>query len=209
MGVSGHELVGSLGGVCWFAVLGTEQAGALVPAVLPQPSAKATIQKALDAADFFVLKPGVTVKLNVSGLPDPGEREKIATAFAQKLQANGCQVGPNGTVELVAATELGKHRDLAYRNIGPPVAREYGFQEYVSRVKVVWQGQTAWEVTMTNAPGFIVHLQKGQTMQQYLQEKEHPNYAWFARVELPKVVQKPASGATTLGTTQVTTAGLP
>jgi hypothetical protein len=204
----GHEVVGSLGRVCWFAVLAPDESGALLPAILPQPSAKAKIQKALDAPDFFVLKPGATVKLNVSGLPDPAEREKIAAALTQKLQANGCQIGPNGTVELVAATELGKHRDLGYRSIGPPNGKAYSFQEYISRVKIVWQGQTAWEATTTNAPGFFVRLKEGQTMQQYLQEKEHPNYAWLATVDLPRVLQKPTAGGATLGTTQVTAAGL-
>jgi hypothetical protein len=203
----GHELVGMLGRVCWFAVTG-EKSGALLPAVLPQPSAKAKIQKALDSADFFVLKPGVTVKLDVGALQDPGEREKATAAFTQQLQANGCQVGTNGTVELVAATEPGKRRDVAYRTFGRPVAREYTVQEYISRVKIVWQGQTAWEVSCSSVPGFI-RLGEGETMQQFLQRKEHPDYDWFGKVELPKVVQKPTPGSTTLGTTQVTVSGLP
>ncbi len=203
----GHELVGMLGGVCWFAMAG-EQSGALLPAVLPQPSAKAKIQKALDSADFFVLKPGVTVKLNVSGLQDPGEREKATAAFTQALQANGCQVGPNGTVELVAATAPGKRRDVAYHTFGRPVAREYTVQEYISSVKIVWQGQTAWAVSCSSVPGFV-RLKEGETMQQFLQRNEHPNYEWFSKVELPKVVQKPTPGAATLGTTRVTISGLP
>ena len=45
-------------------------------------------------------------------------------------------------------------------------------------------------------------------MEQYLKRSEHPNYEWFSQVELPKVVQKPTSGAATLGTSQVTIAGV-
>jgi hypothetical protein len=125
----------------------------------------------------------------------------------KQIQANGCQVGPNGTVELVAATDPGKRREVAYRTFGRPIAREYTVQEYLSRVKIVWQGQTAWEVSCSSVPGFV-HLKEGETIQQYLQQHEHPDYEWFGKVELPKVVQKPTSGATTLGTTQVTISGL-
>ena len=203
----GHELVGTLGGVCWFEVAGN-QSGALLPAVLPQPSAKAKIQQALESADFFVLKPGVTVKLDVGALQDPGEREKTTAAFTQQLQANGCHVGPNGTVSVVATTEPGKRRDVAYRTFGRPIAREYTVQEFISRVKVVWQGQTAWDVSCSSIPG-VVHLKQGETMQQFLQRTEHPNYEWFGKVELPKVVQKPTSGGSALGATHVTISGLP
>jgi len=65
------------------------------------------------------------------------------------LQANGCQVGASGTVELVAATEKGKRREIAYHSFGRPYAREYTFQEYMCRVKVVYNGQTASEVTVS------------------------------------------------------------
>jgi hypothetical protein len=165
------------------------------------------IQKAIESPDFFVLKPGATVKLDVSGLPDLGEREKAAAALTQKLQANGCQVGANGAVELVAVAEAGKRREVAYHTFGRPYSRVYMVQEFHSRVKVVYQGQTAWEVSCTSVPGFV-HLQEGETMEQYLERNEHPNYEWFGKVELPKVVQKPTSGAATLGTTRVTTAGV-
>jgi hypothetical protein len=202
----GHELAGMLGGVCWLAVTG-QDSGALLPTQLPHPSVTETIRKAVDSADFFVLKPGTTVKFDLTGLSDPGEREKAAAAFTQKLRANGCQVGDNGTVELVAATEMGKRREIAYHTFGHPVARAYMFQEHTSRIKIVYQGQTAWEVSCTNVPGFV-RLKQGETMETFLQQKEHPNYEWFSTVDLPKVVQKPVAGGGTLGTTQVTIAGL-
>jgi hypothetical protein len=202
----GHELTGIADGVCWFEAAG-QHSGVLLPATLPQPSAVETIRQALDSPGFFVLKPGTTVKIDASALEDPGEREKATSALAQKLAANGCRVGPDGSVELVASTEMGKRREIAYRTFGQHVARAYMFQEYTSRVKIVHQGQTAWEVSCGNVPG-LVHLKNGETMQSFLQQNEHPNYQWFSKVELPKVVQKPSAGGATLGATQITTAGL-
>jgi hypothetical protein len=202
----GHEHVAMLGGVCWFEVLESD-AGALVSSILPHPGALDTIQKALESPDFFVVKPGVTVTLNVSALADPTERERAAAALTKKLQANGCQVGAKGVVEFVATTEAGRRREVSYHSFGRPGARSYTVQEFTSRLKVVYQGQTAWEVAATSLPGFV-QLKDGETMDEYLKRSEHPNYEWFSKVELPKLVQKPTAGATTLGTTRVTTAGV-
>ena len=188
----GYENVAMLDGVCWFEVIANES-GALVPSVLPHPGALETIQKAIESPDFFVLKPGATVTVNVSALPDPAEREKAAAALIKKLQANGCQVGDKGVVELVATAEAGRRREVAFHSFGRPGTRTYMVQEFTSRVKVVYQGQTAWEVATTSVPGFF-HLKEGETLEEHLKQSEHPNYEWFSHVELPKVVQKPSSG---------------
>lgn len=202
----GHGMVGVLGNVCWF-VVASPAAGALIPATLPHSAAKPRIHQAMAAPDFFVLKPGTTVRINVSGLSDPGQREKVAAALREKLLANGCRVGEAGSVELVASTEAGKQREVGYRTFGQIGTRIYTMQEYISRLKLVWQGQTAWEVTGSNVPGFV-HLQEGETLQEVLRRHESPNYAWFAQVELPKMVQKPLASGGTIGSSQVTAAGI-
>lgn len=53
----------------------------------------------------------------------------------------------------------------------------------------------------------MVMLKEGQTMEAYLKEQEKPNYEFFTRVELPKLVTRP-TGTPTLGTSQVSTAGV-
>jgi hypothetical protein len=208
----GHEILEMLGEVCWFAVAGQppgDSASALVPSPLPHPAARDRIQKAMETPDFFVLKPGTTVRVNVAGLGDAGEQEKAAAALAQKLQANGCQVGAGGAVELVASVEMGKPRKVSYSSFGPFGAggQSYSVQEYVSRLKFVYQGQTAWEVACSSVPGFL-HLRDGETIEQALRNSERPNYAWFNTVELPKVLQKPTPGAITLGASEVTVSGV-
>ena len=203
----GHGRVGVLDGVCWFEVIDRDNL-ASVSSVLPQPNTVERIQKAVDSPDFFILKPGSAVKLNVTALQDPGEREKAAAALTKKLQANGFQVSPAANVELVASTEPGKKAKVAYRSMrGPSVARAYTLQEYVSRLKIVYQGETAWDALTTSVPG-VFRLSAGETMEEHLKKTEHPNYEWFSKVELPKLVQKPSAGAPTLGTTQITAAGL-
>jgi hypothetical protein len=204
------DLVKRLGGVCWFVPSSTpEQAGALVPATIPQPGVNEALQRALADPNFFVLKPGKTVKLNLDGLTDPAERDKVRATLESRLKANGFQVGPEGTIELVASTEVGKEREVTYRTIGRGFGiKTYKVQEYISRVKFVSQGLTAWEAHAINIP-FIAHLKEGETMEQHLKAQEKPNYAYFARVELPRLLTRPsANGVTALGNSRVTTAGV-
>jgi hypothetical protein len=207
----GAELVKPLGKVCWFVPnTSPGQAGALVPSAIPQPGVEKALERALADPNFFVLKPGTTVKLNVDGLPDPAERDKIAKALTARLEANGFAIGPGGTIELVAATEVGKQREVSYRQFGRGFrdVNTYKVQEHIARIKFVYQGLTAWEASAMNIP-FIAHLKQGETMEEHLRAQEKPNYAYFGRVELPKLLTRPTSnGVTALGSAQVTTSGV-
>jgi hypothetical protein len=208
----GAELVEEVGGLCWFVpTTNQQQAGSLVPATIPQPAVTQALQQALTDPNFFVLKPGKTVKLNVDGLPDADQRAKVRAALEAKLKARGFQVGPDGTIELVAATEVGKEREVSYRSIGMGLRgiKTYKVREYIARVKFVSQGLTAWEASAINIP-FFARLKPGETMEQHLKDQEKPNYAYFERVELPKLLTRPtAQGVTTLGSSQVMTSGIP
>jgi hypothetical protein len=207
----GAELVKRLGGLCWFVPnTAPQQAGALVPSPIPQPGVKEALARAMADPNFFVLKPGTTVKLNVDGLPDAAEREKAAAALRSRLEANGFMVGPEGTIELVAATEVGKEREVAYRTLGRGFRNIQTFKvrEHIARVKFVYQGKTAWEASTLNIP-FFARLKAGETMEEHLRAQEKPNYAYFSRVELPKLLTRPtAEGVTALGSAQVTTSGV-
>lgn len=204
---NGGELVQYLGGKCWFEVNQGERApGALVAATIPQANVTAALKKAMAEPDFFVLKPGTTVSIDVSGLTDADQRDKVRAALEEKLKANGCQVGDGGTITLTALTEVGKEREVSYHTFGRIGSKTYKVKEHFSRVKFVYQGKPAWETSAGNVP-FFVRLKEGQTMEQYLKEHEKPNYDWFAKVELPKLLTKP-TGRPTLGNSQVTTAGV-
>jgi len=203
----GHDAAEMFAGVCWFAVSGFNSPGALVSATLPHPAARDLLEKAVHSPDFFVLRPGTTVMLNVAGIQDPGERQKVAAVLAQRLEANGCRVAPNGTIELVASTEMGKREEVSYHTFGQPGSRSYSVQNYLSRLRFVYQGQTAWEAVCGNVPTFL-SLKEGETMEQHLRNSERPNHEWFGAVEIPKMLQKPGPGNSTFGTSQVTTTGI-
>ena len=186
---------------------GDQAPGALVPVQLPPPAVKAALAKAIADPKFFVLKPGAPVRVVVDGITDAGQRAAVAKALGDKLAAVGARVDPAGPLELVATTEVGKQRDITYHTFGRGFGNEtYKVQEYISRVKFVYQGKTAWESSSYNIP-HMISLRNGQTIEAYLKEQEKPNYNHFSQVELPKILTRP-TGAATLGMATVSTAGV-
>lgn len=197
----GHELVEAAGGLCWFEVPGSP--GALVPARVPHPAAKAALEKALADPTFFVLKPGVTVVVDTNALPDFAQRDRVRDALTARLKANGVQVGPGGTITLSATTEVGKEGQHSYHTFGRG-DMTYTLREHWSKVRFLYQGQPVWESSGTNVPFTI---QGNPTPEEYRRDHEKPNYAFFDHVELPKLLTKP-TGAPTLGASKVSVAGL-
>lgn len=205
----GPQQTATSAGWTFFALSdGEQKPGALIAAHLPQPAATSLLKKALTQPDLFVLRSGSAVKLNLNGISDAAQRETVRKALTDQLQKIGCTAGDNGTIELAASVEGPKDRDVRYMFGGG----DYKVKEYTSRLKFVYQGQTAWEQTGTNVPG-VLSLKKGENVGDKLREHEKPNYVFFERVELPKFLQKPVQGqgagaSLTLGQSRVTTSGL-
>ncbi len=78
----------------------------------------------------------------------------------------------------------------------------------IGRVKFVYQGKVAWQTSASTVPFFeIAHLDKNESLADHVKKFEKPNYAYFGRVELPKLLTRP-TGQATLGTSQVSLAGV-
>lgn len=199
------EMVGM--GQCAFVVnAGTDKPGALVIGQVPTSAFEKKLAEAKKQPDFFVLKPGVTVKLMLDALQDAQEREKARAALTTKLKERGCEVGANGTIELVATTEAGEEQDVSYHGFGISPFKTYKVRNYLSKLSFNYQGKVCWQTSGSSVPGFI-QLKEGETIEQVLRRSERPNYAVFQNVELPKMLMKP-TGTDGLGASQVTVAGV-
>jgi hypothetical protein len=184
---------------------GNKPVSALVTARVPPAGLTAQIAKAMESPDFYVLKAGMTVTLNLSGVADAEEREKASAALTRKLEANGMKVGPGGSIELVAATEAGKEQKISYRGFGVSPWQQYTVREYLTTLKFVHQGQTAWQTGSSSIP-HMIQLKEGETIDQVLRRSEKPTYGLFEKVELPKLLAKP-SESRGLGMTRLTVNG--
>jgi hypothetical protein len=214
----GAEFAQQFAGMTWFLVTDPFQGpGGLLGAQLPPPAVKDALAKAMSQPDFFVLKPGTTIKIDTTGV-DPAGREFVEKALTARLKEAGYDAGPSGTIDLVAQTEIGKDRQVNYHTFGRPGSQTYNVRDYYSRVKFVYKGQDVWQTGIGSVPGFI-HLGKDETLEAYLKKSEKFNFDWFGKVDLPKLLQKPAqapaqvAGAApaqvpTVGSTKLTPTGV-
>ena len=184
--------------------------GALVLTTVPPPMLEQVLANAMQAPDFFVLKPDTMVKLNLDGVPEVEEREKIRAALTEKLKSNGLQIGPEGTIELVATIES-KSKEMAFRKLGyvPPTSakiQRYPLQEFTTRLAFIYQGKPAWQGQTVSIP-HMVRAKPGQTIEAALHETEKPNYGFLERVALPQKLIKPMPEAA-LGSSRLTASGV-
>ena len=183
---------------------GPKGPGALAVVPVPHPAAEQALKKALADPNFFVLRPGTKVRIDVSGLADPAERQKAVAALVARLRENKNDAGPDGTVDLVATTEVGKEpREISYRSFGLGGSRTYKVQEYVSRVQIKANGKVVWQASANNIP-HLISLRGGETVEEYLRRNERPNYGYFQSVAMPKLLTRTPNA---VGTSKVTPAG--
>jgi WD40 repeat protein len=204
----GAEQVRSIDGLTYFAMTdGEKKPGALIAAQLPHSAARDQLKKALSDPNLFVLKAGTTVRIDVSGIPDASQRDRVLHGLGKRLEAIDCKAGPTGTIDIVASVAGPKDRKIRFIQTG-----EYNFKEYVGSVKFVYQNQPVWETSSSNTP-FFVQLKAGENMEGHLREREKPGYDFFDQVQLPRFLQKPVAGqaagnSLTLGQSKVTVGGI-
>jgi hypothetical protein len=205
----GQFKVRAVGGWTFFALADHNQNGALLPIQIPHPAALELEKKALSQPDLFIFRAGTTVRLDVNGIPDAEQQNKVRLSLTKRLQQMDCKVGPDGTIDLVAFVTGPKEREISYIAAGT-----YKVQEYGTRLKFDYQGKTVWETGGTNVPHFLM-LRGGETIETHLRNNEKPQYTFYDNVELPKFLQKPTEGgvgpgggSVMLGRSQVTVAGI-
>src|SRR5262249_49715677 len=158
-----------------------------------------------------IVKSGSEVSLDVNGIPDSSQHPAVTEALTKNLEKNGVRVAANAPVVVQASVEPGKEQQIAYRTIGRGFAVDrFTVRPQIGRVKFVYQGKTAWETSASTLPFFeMAHLEKNESLQDHVRKFEKPNYAYFGKVELPKLLTRPTgSGPGTLGVSQVTLAGV-
>ncbi|MCC9607231.1 hypothetical protein LOC68_13835 [Blastopirellula sp. JC732] len=180
---------------------GNRADGAIVCQQLPGEKLAAHLDQLTKQPGFFCLEPGVKVRLDVEGLPDPQKKQEILASLFKKLEANGAIVDPNGQVVLKASVE----------SKGPKEVRFFGggnvtFQEFLSKLEMTFQGKTVWSRSGNNIPG-ILQYDQVEGMAAAAAKHNHPSYYLFEHAVIPRKVARPAEG-NEVGATKVTVNGL-
>jgi hypothetical protein len=209
--IDGAESATNVGGMTLFCIADQAHSGALVPVVLPHEGAVETLKSAMADRNFFVVQPGTSVRIDVSGIADAAAQQAAKEALQKKLTSSELVVADNASVILKASVENRGTEEQSYRSIGPGA----GFGEtkvtvtkWASAVALLVDGKPAWETAMIATPHFV-NSEKNETIEQAIRRTNKPNYAFFESVGIPKYVMRPGNGGrTTLGASQITVNGL-
>jgi SLA1 homology domain 1, SHD1/WD40-like Beta Propeller Repeat len=208
----GNEHAQASNGICWFEVAARQnQAGALVPGKIPTAEVRQSLKTAMRDPSFFIVKRGSSASIDASGIPDASRRNEVIESLTTNLGKIGVTVAPGSAVTFQASLEQGKEQEIGYRRFGGGFRVErFKVHPWLARIRVVYNGQTAWDWSGSSVPFFdMAQLKEGETLQDHVRKLEQPNYSYFANAELPKLLTRPmGQAAGTLGVSTVTLSGI-
>lgn len=186
----------------------------LIPLKLPHPSAQQMIDQAKNDPNFFILKPGSTVRVDASKITDPGIQQEAIEALSAKLKQVGMSVG-SGNLTLIATLEKSTDHEVAYHDfprVGFGREKTHKVPGWTYQLKLVADGRTHWTTGAGNHPPPIIHLKKDETIEEHLKQYGLPSAEFFKNVELPKYVARAQTdqpgGSISLRRSQVTPNGI-
>ncbi|MCA9026022.1 MAG: hypothetical protein KDA86_12515 [Planctomycetaceae bacterium] len=189
---NGLHRTASAGGVTFFLIprrAGRNSTLAIAPVSLPDPEATTALDEALTQPDLFLLKPGGTVQLDVSKVPD-AEREKVREFLIARLQENRISVSDDAVSTLVASISNPQPVTAIYYSRKDRVPHTYNFKVLNSKVELIHDGQVVWSQQSNNQPS-SVYAKEGESISEKLSEAtQKPNLFFFEHAHLPKLIQK-------------------
>ncbi|HEX8915123.1 MAG TPA: hypothetical protein VF796_22420, partial [Humisphaera sp.] len=182
---------------------------ALVPAVLPTDAARKAIAAAPPADADMLLRPGMSVTLDVAVAGDDQQVKAAVDAVTAQLKRNNVTVADGQPVRVVLRTEDGKTTEQTFRSIGPGGGgtQTVSVTEKITRVFVEADGQVAWEARSVYVPTFV-NRQQGQTIGDAVgQANNKYNLGFLQNVRVPAYVPK-VTEKVGLGSSQWTATGI-
>jgi hypothetical protein len=174
----------TLGGTAFIAMLG-DAGGLLAPGPFPHPAAEKLLEKAQSDPSVFLIHPGVSVAIDVSGIAGPYQ-PAVWQGLEKSAKASGFAVAQSSPIVIVGAITGPKQEAVSYIASG-----SYVVNAYTSIVKLVWNGKDLWQTSGTNVPGMLMTKQ-GETIEQALAEAgKQPNFSVFESTRFPEFLQKP------------------
>ena len=172
------EAVANGGGLFWFLTTGDgREAAALVPATLPSSATLDALEKAKANPEFFALKPGSPVSVDLKGITDDNERVKVKASLAAQAEKAGFTIAEDAKVQISASAAKGEMKTIrvmqhngrslimprAERGFEPrpfgvdpfapaPPVKEYSVRDYPVGLVIHGYGKELWRAGYGSVP---------------------------------------------------------
>jgi hypothetical protein len=149
----------------------------------------------LNPDDLLVLRPGISVAIDLQVGGQPEEIERTRKAIAARLQANDMKVDAESKVKLVGTLQPGKTETVRYRTFGVGGTAETQVTTQVLSLSFQVNGETVWQQTQSTWVPSLVSLKEGETIEQAVaRDVEKQNQGMTAsrlgQIELPKYLSR-------------------
>ena len=152
--------------------------------------------KALNAEDLLVLKPGAKVSLDVSlCASDEAARTQVVESLTRKLKARGIIIADGQPIGIVASCQVASSRTEKYGKgfFGQSNPQDVTVNTYENKLTVLEDGKPIWQVASQAGGGIpsVLNLAKGQSIQDAANKSQgDPSSGYFQSVFIPGCLAK-------------------
>ena len=161
---------------------------------VPHPGALAAAKK-LEGGDekLMAVRPGTVVALKVDA---PGEVDKgqMMEGLKKAVENVGWKVDDGASITVTAKIERGVKEEYHFRSLGVARLRTptktVSIKPYKASVRIAQGSTELWTVRTSKMVPYVVHLDRGQTIEAKMKEYEKPDPDYFRRLTLPSRILK-------------------
>jgi hypothetical protein len=200
----------------WYAAQRSAGTPGILLAAVDLPDAKALTALAANPQPKFVVQPGSKVSLAIRAANPPGMpsfQQDVRKQLADRLAEHGITVADGQPIVFeLSSTQRNTGETLEFHGIGigtqdvsVPEVEVTCRVAYVSGGKTLWQNEARFS---NDTWGFIIHLDQGQTVQQYLDKQLWGAVSGFFLGTVPPKYVFEEGQSEGLGASQLTASGV-
>ena len=201
---TGVDRLTASGPQCWCLTEPVKgQSAKLVPLRLPGKELLKQVETLTADPDYFVLKDGGIVKLDLKGLP-AADREAAVPLIEKQLQQKRITVAAESDVELVFKMgPVRVQKRTAFRPVGDDIEyTPYIYRQQTMEVFVEHRGRRVHSMTIAYEPSLAGNRRPNESVQQFFDRNPGTPLEILKSLGLPGVMFGPA-GNKFLGTTNI------
>ena len=182
----------------------------LVPVKLPHKKLT-KLTGNLDPEELLVLKPGVSVGLELNLPFRPNEQKEIRDTLTAQLEGAGVTIGNSADYQLKLTVKKGKRQTTEMSGFHDPFGRrgtqKISFTPNTCHIALTRGDAVLWQKSATYSAGGIIHLNEGESAQAAATRLCQPKPGFFTNVKIPPFIAV-LPGNKPLGVSSITNAGL-
>lgn len=180
----------------------------LASAALPHEEA-IQLASTLKADDLLLIKPGVTVSLEVNIEATEEQRKQVIDSLKSKLQKNQITVADAPQpIKLIASTSLGESKQQEYRQFSTGEKQQVTITPHKTRLAFeTADGKIAWEWITSSGAGMMLTPKPGESAQSAADASAQYNIPFLINSPIPQFIAKPREPAE-IGRSKITARGV-